>query len=118
MHPVEVGDLLIIKASVNYTGNTTMIIGMRVESQNPKTGKIHHTNSSYFTMLAKSEDGTNMQVPGLILQTGEELRRFCEGRYLKHLSSQRRKTMHDDFEGYSMDQLRAECAEEKCMINF
>ena len=117
LYPVKVGELLTIKASVNYTGNTTMIIGMRVESQNPKSGVTRHTNSSYFTMLAKGEDGSNLPVPGLIVRNEEELRRFCEGRYLKKVSSERRKTMGSDFEGHSLEQLKAMCLDEKCRID-
>ena len=116
MHPVEVGDLLTIKASVNYTGNTTMIVGMRVETQDPKTGATNHTNSSYFTMIAKSEDGSNLPVPGLILSNEEELRRYCEARYLKRMSSERRKAMGSDFEGHTLEELKAQCMGEKCRI--
>lgn len=118
LHPVEVGDLLTIKASVNHTGNTTMIVGMRVESQNPKTGLAHHTNSSYFTMLAKGENGENIPVPGLILANEEELRRFCEGSYLKKMSSERRKTMGSDFEGLPVEALKEQCLDAKCRIVF
>ena len=76
LHPVEVGNLLHLKASVNYTGNTSMVIGVRVESENIKTGKIHHCNSSYFTMVAKDDDGNNVQVPGLTINDTEGIRRF------------------------------------------
>lgn len=76
LNPIEVGELLTIKASVNYTGNTSMVIGMRVESENIQTGAIKHCNSSYFTMVAKDSNGQNAQVPGLILDSVEDIRRF------------------------------------------
>lgn len=57
LNPVEVGELVSFKASVNYVGKTTMIIGIRVEANNPRTGETKHTNSSYFTMAAKNEQG-------------------------------------------------------------
>ena len=65
LSPVEVGNLLTIKACVNYVGNTTMIVGMRVESFNPITSVTTHTNSCYFTMAAKNEDGSLREVQGL-----------------------------------------------------
>jgi uncharacterized protein (TIGR00369 family) len=76
LNPIEVGELVSLKASVNYTGNTSMVIGVRVESENIKTGMIKHCNSSYFTMVAKDENGANTDVPGLILDTIESIRRF------------------------------------------
>ncbi len=76
LHPVEVGELLTLKASINYTGNTSMVVGVRVESENVRTGTIHHCNSSYFTMVAKNEFGSNTKVPGLILYSKDGVRRY------------------------------------------
>jgi len=76
LNPIEVGDLLTLKASVNYTGTTSMVIGLRVESENIRTGKIKHCNSSYFTMVAKDVNGKSVEVPGIILTKKEEIRRF------------------------------------------
>lgn len=77
LNPVEVGELLSMKASINYTGNTSMVVGVRVEAENIQTGKIKHCNSSYFTMVAKDKDGNNTPVPGLILDSVESIRRFA-----------------------------------------
>ena len=74
--PIEVGELITLKASVNYVGNSSMIVGIRVEAENIQTGKVKHCNSSYFTMVAKDEAGKNTKVPGLILSNYEEIRRF------------------------------------------
>lgn len=76
LQPIEVGELVSLKASVNYTGRTSMVIGLRVESENIKTGEIKHCNSSYFTMVAKDEQGKSVPVPGLILDSEESIRRF------------------------------------------
>jgi acyl-CoA hydrolase len=59
LNPIEVGELVTMKASVNYVGNSSMIIGIRVESENIQTGAIKHCNSSYFTMVSKRQDGKN-----------------------------------------------------------
>ncbi|NRD24018.1 acyl-CoA thioesterase [Winogradskyella litoriviva] len=77
LNPIEVGELVTLKASVNYTGNTSMVIGLRVESENVQTGLVKHCNSSYFTMVAKGEDGKNAKVPGLILDSIQGVRRFA-----------------------------------------
>jgi uncharacterized protein (TIGR00369 family) len=77
LNPIEVGELVTLKASVNYTGRTSMVIGLRVESEDIQTGKVKHCNSSYFTMVAKDEHGKNVPVPGLILDTKQSIRRFA-----------------------------------------
>jgi uncharacterized protein (TIGR00369 family) len=77
LNPVEVGHLLTMKASINFTGRTSMVVGLHVESENIRTGEIKHCNSSYFTMVAKDESGKSVPVPGLILNTEEAVRRFA-----------------------------------------
>ena len=76
LNPIEVGELVTLKASVNYTGRTSMVVGLRVESENIRTGEIKHCNSSYFTMVAKDDEGKSTPVPGIILSSEEEVRRF------------------------------------------
>jgi uncharacterized protein (TIGR00369 family) len=77
LNPIEVGELITLKASVNYTGRTSMVIGVRVESENIQTGEKKHCNSSYFTMVAKDDNGKNVPVPGIILDTKNKVRRFA-----------------------------------------
>lgn len=77
VNPIEVGELVTLKASVNFTGRTSMVIGLRVDSENIRTGETKHCNSSYFTMVAKDENGKSTQVPGLILTSKAEIRRFA-----------------------------------------
>lgn len=76
LKPIEVGELVTMKASVNYVGKSSMIIGIRVEAENIQTGIINHCNSSYFTMVSKDKEGKNALVPGLLLSNLEEVRRF------------------------------------------
>lgn len=78
LQPIEVGELVTLKASINFTGNTSMIVDIRVEAENIQTGHVKHCNSSYFTMVAKNSDGSNAQVPGIILSSKNELRRFLK----------------------------------------
>lgn len=77
VNPIEVGELVTLKASVNFTGRTSMVIGLRVDSENIRTGETKHCNSSYFTMVAKDENGKSTKVPGLILTSKAEIRRFA-----------------------------------------
>src|SRR6478736_10313317 len=65
--PIEVGELVTMKASINYVGRSSMVVGIRVEAENIRTGVIKHCNSSYFTMVAKDEKGNTVTVPGLEL---------------------------------------------------
>src|SRR5512139_2733433 len=74
LQPVEVGELVSMHASVNYVGNSSMIVGIRVEAQNVKLGIIKHTNSSYFTMVAKGDDEKPAMVPKLILENKEQVK--------------------------------------------
>lgn len=91
LNPIDVGDLITLKASINYTGRTSMVIGVRVESENIHSGKKKHCNSSYFTMVAKDDNGNNVTVPGLILNTEQSVRRFARSiarqEQAKHRSS-------------------------------
>ena len=76
LKPIEVGELVTMKASVNYVGRSSMIVGIRVEAENIQTGAVKHCLSSYFTMVAKDKEGKSVQVPGLILSSLDEVRRF------------------------------------------
>lgn len=83
--PIEVGELVSLMASVNYVGKTSLVIGIRVVSENVKTNSVNHTNTSYFTMVAKDEYNRPTQVPGLILESQTEVRRFVEAMRRKEL---------------------------------
>ncbi len=76
LNPIEIGELVTLKASINFAGTSSMVVGVRVESQNIQTRKVKHCNSSYFTLVAKNKHGKNMEVPGLILKTNEDICRF------------------------------------------
>lgn len=79
-NPVYVGNLLTLKASVNFVGKTSMEIGVRIEAENLTTGKITHTGSCYLTYVAIDQDGTPSEVPELIPETLEEKRRWEAGK--------------------------------------
>ncbi|NJB72015.1 acyl-CoA hydrolase [Saonia flava] len=83
LNPIDVGELVTLKASINYTGKTSMVVGVRVESENITTGKKKHCNSSYFTMVAKDEKGKNIPIPGLLIQDEQGIRRFARSKQRK-----------------------------------
>ncbi|MCO4294487.1 acyl-CoA thioesterase [Solitalea sp. MAHUQ-68] len=93
--PVEVGDLVSLHASVNYVGKTSLVVGIRVESENVKTRQIRHTNTSYFTMVAKDEQTNKPKhVPGLILEDRNQVRRCIEAIKRKEIT----KRYADEFD--------------------
>lgn len=85
LQPVEVGDLVSLMASVNYVGKTSLVVGIRVISENIKTNQVNHTNTSYFTMVARDEHNNPAIVPGLVLENREHVRRFIEARRRKQI---------------------------------
>ncbi len=96
LHPIQVGELVSLKASINYTGRTSMVVGLRVESENIKTGEVKHCNSSYFTMVAKDDNGKSVQVPGLILDSEESVRRFVRSITRQEQAKSRSKRFDQD----------------------
>lgn len=105
LNPIEVGELVTLKASINYTGRTSMLVGVRVESENITSGKKKHCNSSYFTMVAKGPDGSNAPIPGLIVSDNQGIRRFARSKYRK-LEAQERDTKFESRTFNSQDYVK------------
>jgi len=93
--PIEIGELVTMKASVNYVGNTSIVIGIRVEAENIQTGVIKHCNSSHFTMVAKNSKGESVRVPGLILETDNDIRRYVKAIKRLKMKLKRSKEFHE-----------------------
>jgi len=74
--PIHLGDLVVMKASVNYVGRTSMEIGVRVEAEELLTGRRRHTNSCYLTFVAVDKNGRPIEIPGVIPETPDEKRRY------------------------------------------
>jgi acyl-CoA hydrolase len=77
-HPVYVGQLITVKAMVNAAWRTSMEVGVRVESENVRTGETVHTSTAYLTMVALDDDGNPTEVPPISAVTGDEQRRERE----------------------------------------
>lgn len=98
-NPVFIGDLVTLRASITYTGKSSMEVGVRVESQNLLTGETRHTVSAYLTLVALDKSGKPTPVPQLILETTEDQRRNRE-------AQARRET-----------RLREKTKEKECQLN-
>ena len=83
--PVHVGELVTFLASVNYTGTTSMEIGIKVVTENIRERSVRHTNSCFFTMVALDDDRKAAPVPPRQPQTAEEKRRFVQGRQRRQI---------------------------------
>ena len=93
-HPVYVGDLLTLRGCINLVGKTSIEIGVRAETEDLLTGQIRHTASAYLTFVALGSNGRPVEVPGLILETEEEIRRnreACDRRDLRLAEKRKEK---------------------------
>jgi acyl-CoA hydrolase len=77
-HPVYVGQLVTVKATVNAAWRTSMEVGVRVESENVRSGEVLHTSTAYLTMVALDDDGNPTEVPPIAPETPDETRRARE----------------------------------------
>ena len=78
--PIRMGDVVIIKASVNHTGRTSMEVGVRVEREDPSSGRREHCLTGYFTFVAVDTAGHPMPAPQVVPETQDEQRRFGKGK--------------------------------------
>jgi len=78
LHPVHIGELIILQSSVNRVFRTSMEVGVRVQVEDLLTGHRKHTSSAYLTFVAIDESGRRVPVPPVIPETDEEKRRYAE----------------------------------------
>lgn len=116
LQPVEVGELVSLKASVNYVGRTSLMVGIRVESENVKSGEIKHTNSCFFTMVAKGDDNKPMEVPKLVLENDEDIKRFIEAMRVREIKEKVREEMDDAKSTIEVSKAGEILKNERCII--
>ena len=78
--PIKIGDHVLIKASINYVGKTSMLVGVKVFAENPFTGITRHTTTAYLAFVALDDIGRPIIVRTVVPETEDEIRRFEEGR--------------------------------------
>ena len=116
LQPVEVGDLVSMKASINYVGNSSMVIGIHVSAENVMQGLVKHTNNSYFTMVAKDADNKPTTVPPLVLESYEEVRRFMDAIHRKELKKEFHERMQHSKQQFSLEDVKPLLANERCEL--
>jgi len=117
LQPVDVGELLSLHASINFVGRTSLVVGIRVVSENVTNGVVKHTNTSYFTMVAKDEHGKLQPVPGLILETRDDVRRFLEALTRRELKAQYKEHLDNERTNLTVEDDLHKLENEKCMID-
>jgi acyl-CoA hydrolase len=70
--PVYIGDILHVRATVRHVGRTSMLVGVRIEAENPTNGEVRHTASCYMTFVALDRNNKPTLVPPVVAETAEE----------------------------------------------
>jgi uncharacterized protein (TIGR00369 family) len=96
LYPVFSGDMVTLKASLNYVGRTSMEIGVKVETENLLTGEVRHTASAYLTYVALDKAGRPITLPPLILETEEDKRRNREAIARREVRLRERRSENKD----------------------
>lgn len=89
--PVHVGDLVVLQASLNWIGHSSLEVGVRVTAENPLTGEQTHTNSAYLVYVALDDQMQPTTVPPLILETKEERQRWADAELRQQHRLERRR---------------------------
>ena len=116
LQPVDVGDLVSMTARVNYTGSTSMVVGIRVTAENFQERFVKHTNTSYFTMVAKGADGEPASVPGLLLTDSEDVRRYAEAIARRRLKDSHKQSMSEHKEAFDAGRVGEMLSEHNCRV--
>ncbi|MCU0358663.1 MAG: acyl-CoA thioesterase [Cyclobacteriaceae bacterium] len=116
LQPVDVGELVSLHASVNYVGRSSMVVGIRVEALNVKTHAVKHTNSSFFTMVAKDDDNKPTLVPKLILENREDVKRFIEAMRMKEIKRGMREQLDDARSHIEVEHAQEILRHERCIL--
>ncbi|MEQ6167554.1 MULTISPECIES: acyl-CoA thioesterase [unclassified Ekhidna] len=118
LQPVEVGELLTLDAAVHYVGNSSLVVGIKVTSENVKTNEVKHTNNSYFTMVAKGEDGKPTKVPELVLEDITEMRRFVDAIKRMKVKKEANAKMQKEHDEFIMVDDMEMLKDQRCKIEF
>ena len=95
-HPVFVGQLVTVKATVNAAWRSSMEVGVRVESENVRSGEVLHTSTAYLTMVALDDEGNPTEVPPIEAVTSEEKRREREAQLRRDTRLAERRRIEEE----------------------
>ena len=116
--PVDVGELVSMHASVNYVGRSSLVVGIRVEALNVRTNLVKHTNSSFFTMVAKDENEKPTTVPKLILESKEDVKRFIEAMNMRKVKAAMKDQMDDARSHIDIANASVLLKDERCILSW
>lgn len=91
--PIKMGYHVLIQASMNYVGRTSMIVGVKVTSENPHNGDSRKTTTAYLTFVALNDLGQPVEVPPLKPETDDEIRRFENAKTRVEMKKNIRQTL-------------------------
>ena len=91
--PAKMGDIIILKSSVNYTSKSSMEVGVRIESEDPITGKVKHTASAYLTFVALNGNNKPTSIEPIITESDNDMRRYNSGKERYEIRKERLKEM-------------------------
>ncbi|HMP99918.1 MAG TPA: acyl-CoA thioesterase, partial [Cyclobacteriaceae bacterium] len=101
---------------VDYVGRTSLVIGIKVIAENVKAGLVKHTNTSYFTMVAKGDDDKPAEVPSLILETKTEVKKFIEAIKRKELKRVQQNRMEEIKSEMNIETVNDLLKHERCIL--
>lgn len=117
LQPVEVGEVVSLLGSVNYVGRKSLVVGIKGIAENVQTGVTKHTHTCYFTMVAKGPDGKTAEVPPLLLETADDVRRFCSALQRRRLRQEGLAYMEGFKRDFEVDdRVRDLLADQRCVI--
>jgi len=96
LKPIRIGDCVVIRAAVNYVGQTSMEVGVTIESEDPLTGNRHRTMRGYLTFVALDGAGKPMEIPPVVPETDKEKRRYEEAKRRREFKLQWRNQTPSD----------------------
>lgn len=118
LQPVEVGDLLHLDATVHYVGNTSLVVGIKVTTENIKSNEVKHTNNSFFTMVAKDDNGSPVAVPELELSNHREMRSFVTAIRRSKIRKEAQVKLQRDYDAFIPKEDFALLDAHRCAVTF
>jgi acyl-CoA hydrolase len=95
LHPIYVGNLVTVKATVNAAWRSSMEVGVRVEAEDVRTGEVTHTSTAYLTMVALDDEGRPAEVPPIAPETADEHRRAREAQFRRDNRLEERRRIEE-----------------------
>ena len=103
LQPVEVGELVSLTATVHYVGNSSMVVGIKVTAENVKSRTEKHTNTSYFTMVAKGDNDKPVKVPPLLLKDMNQVKKFVDVIKKKKVKQEASQAINDAQSSFTLE---------------